>query len=185
MIKKICTRAWFPLVILFSISVLPIIEYIKFSIGNDEFNYILMLTILFVSIIGFLHYSKFSINYKIGSTTIYISLFFLILGYSSLPHRQYERAQSHYQQFEHLDISSVKKDELYNERIKYLLSEQKACKLELEAQEIRYKGSELFYNNETWIYVLFLTSIALSFTYGICWFRYQNGKPDKRFKKVN
>jgi hypothetical protein len=180
MLKQICYNGWLPVMILFALGTISVTEYLKFTIGYDEMNWLLMLFLFYSFALAFLQFAKQYSKYLIAFNVLSFAILFLILGYSSLPEQQIERARDHYYVFEDYDYSSIKKDNLHAVRVDYVKREQRARKLELEAAELRYYGPTEFYGFTTWQYIFLFSVIGLLTAYAICWFIYLSKLDDGR-----
>ena len=163
MIKKICTYALMPLLALFIISTITVKDFLEFSLGKGETNFIYFTILITGGIFAF--YAKNAI----GIFILFISLIFLILGYSSFPNRQYERAKLHYEEFKNSHLPSATNAEPPPVVTNYVSREQQARKLEFEALELRYYGPKEYYGMKPWQYILFFSAILAMIAYGIFW----------------
>ena len=168
MLKRVCYVGWLPILIIFSLSFLDGLEYLKETLGHSETAFLLIVAILFVLTLFFLRHANECSNKVIGASIIFFSITFLIIGYSAFPERIYERAQDRSGGL--IDYEVTIKDKNYTDRINYAKTEQRARRLELEAAELRHFGPKDFYGFYTWQYVFFLLSIGLLTAYGLCWF---------------
>jgi len=153
-----------PFMIIFVIGTLSVKDFLEYSIGRIETNIIYFSILLSGGILAFLTKKAF------GVFLLFIGLFFLTLGFSSFPSNQYERANSHHQEFErshktndNMEISAIVSD--------YVNREKKARELELQIAELRFNGPVEYYGFPIYRYILFFVSIGLTFAYGIFWIK--------------
>jgi hypothetical protein len=172
MLKAICYNGWFVVLISFILGTISIRDYLEFTIGSYEYS-LLLLLFCFCSIVNsILQFSKEMSKYFIAFNILFCAALFFILGYSSFPERQLERARDYYYEVEDFDYSLIKKDNRYASRVDHIRREQRARKLELEAAELRYYGPSEFYRFSIGQYILFFSAIVFLIAYAICWFTY-------------
>lgn len=174
MTKWIRNYALMPLLILFIIATISVKDYLEFSLGKSETNFIYFA--ILISAVGLTIFAKKAI----GIFILFIALIFLVLGYSSFPYRQYERAKLHYEEFENTHLPSAKNDKQPAVMTDYVKREQQARKLEFEVAELRYNGPIEYYGIRTWRYILFFSAIVAMIAYGIFWVILESKEDDFR-----
>lgn len=127
---------------------------------------IFFLNIIFIALI---QYSRLFSRLAVGGFILIFTLIVLILGNSSLPEKQLERAHARSGQLITVDKSHYKNDRDYSDAVDASQREQKARQLEVEIAELRDYGQFHSYGIKPEMKILFISSIGLMLAYGICW----------------
>jgi len=174
MIKRICS-SWGLFAFAF-ICILPMFivrDYIEHLIGEGAINSIGGLFLIYIFFIALIQYSgsysRIFSRLAIGSFILFFTLIALILGNSSLPEKQLERARARSRQLITVDKSQYKNDRDYSDAVDASQREQKARQLEVEIAELRDYGQFHSYGIKPGMKILFISSIGLMLAYGICW----------------
>jgi hypothetical protein len=170
MIKKFC-GSW-GLLAFAIICIFPIISvrsYIEPLIGEGAINSILSLFMIYTFLIALTQFSKIFARFAVGGFILFLTLIVLILGNSSLPEKQLERARARSRQLITVDKSQYKNDRQYADAVDASQREEKARQLEVEIAELRDYGQFHSYGIKPWMKFLFISCIGLMFVYGICW----------------
>ena len=154
------------------ICILPIVtvrDYIEPLIGAGATDSIVVLFLIYVLFIILTQYSRVFSRFAVGVSILFFTLNALIIGNSSLPEKQYERALARTRQLITVDKSQYKNDRDYADAVDASSREQKAIQLELEIAELRDYGQFHSYGIKPWMKISFISAIVLMLAYGICW----------------
>ena len=170
MIKRICS-SWglMPFAIICIIPIMTVRDYIVSLIGEGATNSILSLFMIYTFLIALTQFSKIFARFAVGGFILFFTLIVLILGNSSLPEKQSERARARSRQLIIVDKSQYKNDRDYSDAFDASQREQKARQLEVEIAELRDYGQFHSYGIKPGMKILFISSIGLMLAYGICW----------------